>query len=160
MATKTVTIQHYGATLRFDDEERREIIVNALLASALTGEALLVEATPADTGRARAGWITRPTANGAETSNDSPVIGILELGSRPHRPPFRPILEWVVRKFGTGKRSFENYSEVDPELMAIAWGTVRKIQDHGTQPHFMVKKNLEKLARITKRHVERALGVL
>ena len=158
MSAKTVTVKAYGANLRFDDEQRRDAVKRALFKAALIGEGIVASKTPRDRGQAVNAWSVVPTDDGAELFNDAPHAGILELGSRPHRPPFRPILEWVVRVFGTGKKSFEDYSEVDSHLFGIAVSIVRKIEAHGTRPHYMVRDSLGKLADIAKREVEKALA--
>lgn len=160
MATKTVSYEAYGATLRVDDEKRRDAVIRALYTAALIGETIVAKDTPVDKGQAKNAWSVDPTSKGAILYNDAPHAGILELGSRPHRPPFMPILRWVVRKFGTGKKSFEDISEVDSDLYAMAIGVVRKIEREGTRAHYMVRDNLSKLNRITKREVERVLGAM
>lgn len=162
MSTQTVSITNYGARLKLDDQDRRARVVRALYKAALIGETIVAQKTPVDRGQARNAWAVTPTATGAELYNDAPHAGILELGSRPHRPPLRPILEWVVRKFGTGKntgkKSFVEFSEVEPHLFGIAKAIVRKIEAEGTRPHYMVRDSLPKLAEITKKQVEKALG--
>lgn len=157
MPVHTVDISEIGLRIRLDDEERRDRVRRGLLAAALIGEGIVANATPVDRGEARNAWTVVPTPSGADLFNDAPHAGILELGSRPHRPPLEPILRWVVRKFGTGKRSFEDWSEVEPRLFGIAMAIVRNIEAHGTKPHFMVRNNLGKLTRIAKREVDRML---
>ena len=158
MTTQTVTVKAYGARLKLDDNARNNAIRKALYRSALIGEVIVSQKTPVDRGQARNAWKVVPTHDGAELFNDAPHAGILELGSRPHHPPFRPILEWVVRKMGTGKKSFVDYSEVEPHLFAIAKSIVRKIAAEGTRPHYMVRDSLPKLTEIVKREVDKALA--
>lgn len=157
MTTKTVRIEELGATIAFDDMERRDAVKRGLYLAALIGEGIVSAATPVDKGQAKNAWTAVPTGYGAELFNDAPHAGILELGSRPHRPPLEPILRWVVRKFGTGKKSFNDWSEIDSHLFGIAVAVVRNIEAHGTRPHYMVRNNLDKLARIAKREVEKML---
>lgn len=158
MSVRTISVEDFGARLRFDAGQISTAMVAGMRAAALIGEGIVAADTPVDTGLTRNQWGVAGTPRGADLFNDSPIAGILELGSRPHRPPFIPILRWVVRKFGTGKRSFEDPSEVDnPELWAIAWGTVKAIERHGTKPNYMVRDNLDRLNEIARREVERRL---
>lgn len=158
MSETTISVDKLGARIIFDDKLRQELIVRALYKAALIGEVIVAQKTPVDKGQAKNAWKVSPTSTGADLFNDAPHIGILELGSRPHRPPLTPILEWVVRKFGTGKRSFTNISEVEPHLVGIAKAIVRKIEREGTRPHYMVRDSLGKLTAIAKREVERSLN--
>jgi len=159
MPSYTIGAGELAARYRTDHADRHKRIVNALHKSALQGEAIVAQDTPVDTARTKNAWHVVRLPDGADLLNDSPVAVILEVGSRPHWPPFLPILQWAARKFGTagGKRSFESLSEVDPGLYAIAKGVQKKIAEEGTEPHWMVKKNLPRLRAIAKRNIEQAL---
>ena len=142
------------------DVERCEV---ALYKAAMLGEPIVVEATPSDTGATRQGWRTQRTGDGAWLVNDAPLAAILEFGSRPHWPPLKPILEWVVRKWGLdlagGRRSIPGDS-----IENVPWPTYQaaktvqeKIALKGTKPHYMIRKNLDELTRIAKRETGRAM---
>ena len=158
MSTHTVTVKEYGARLRMGAAAMDSTVKKALYTAALIGEVIVSEKTPVDRGQAKNAWAVVPTPDGADLINDAPHAGILELGSRPHRPPLWPILEWVVRKFGTGKKSITSFSDAEPHLVGIAKAIVEKIAAEGTEPHYMVRDSLPKLTEIAKREVERALA--
>lgn len=159
--SKNVKISQLGAQYRRELDELADAGRVAMLRAAMRGLPVVVEATPSDTGRTRAGWTVIPRKSGADLMNDSPVVGILEAGSRPHRPPLLPILRWVVRKFGVdlagGKRSFVSFDEVSPEAFGMAQGVVNKIAREGTKPHWMVKNRLPLLEYYAAEEVKRAL---
>jgi hypothetical protein len=158
MSVRVVNVKEYGALLRMGSEARGASVRKALHTAALIGEVIVSSKTPVDRGQAKNAWAVVPTALGADLFNDAPHIGILELGSRPHRPPLWPILEWVVRKFGTGRKSITSFSDAEPHLIGIAMAIVQKIEEEGTKPHFMVRDSLPKLTEIAKREVEKALS--
>lgn len=158
MSETVISVNDYGARLRLGEAGRDEAVRRGLFKAALVGEAIVAAKTPVDRGQLRNAWKVVPTPTGAELFNDAPHAGIVELGSRPHRPPFRPILEWVVRVLGTGKKSFEDYSEVEPHLFGIAKAIVRKIEAEGTRPRYMVRDSLPKLTLIAKKKVDAELA--
>lgn len=158
--SKTIDIRQLGATIRAHDEHMIESIKTAQLRAALRGVPIVATATPVDRGATRAGWRAVPTLYGAELRNDSAIAGILELGSRPHRPPLMPILRWLVRQIGIdgkgGRRSFADIGEVESEVVGRAMGIVRSIERRGTRAHYMVRDNLPRLVRILQAEAEKA----
>ncbi|MFB6373334.1 MAG: hypothetical protein ABEN55_09520 [Bradymonadaceae bacterium] len=110
--------------MRRDEKRRQDLIEKALLKAALEGEPFVAADTPVDTERARNAWDVQPVEGGADLFNDAPHAGILEKGSRPHRPPFKPILRWVVRNFGLNleaveaRKEAENTEGTDPDEAA------------------------------------------
>lgn len=161
---RDVQLEQLGAQIRVDEQERQEEVEEACFAAALEGMPIVVEDTPSDRGQARAAWDVDRVPGGADLFNDAPYAGALEAGSRPHRPPFEPILRWVVRKFGlkmqnksSSKRGFEDLGDVPEETRAVAWAVCEKIAQEGTEGNWMVRDNLPKLERILKREVEKRL---
>jgi len=152
-----------GAKLDGKVNQDTRTIAKALHKAALLGEAVVAEATPVDRGRTRNGWYVQRTHRGAIVANDSPIAGILELGSRPHWPPLMPILRWVVRKFGLdlagGRRSLpeEGLDEVPWPTYHAAKTVQEGIAKEGTEAHRMVGDNLQKLTKLAKAETERAL---
>ncbi len=70
------------------------------------------------------------TPKGATMAVTAPHAPMIEDGTRPFRPPFQPIYEWLVRK----KLVDES------EAGARAWAIVNKIATVGIAPrHFMAK---------------------
>lgn len=174
MAVIEISAGQVGAALRQTDHELQHRVIAGLRRGALRGIPVVVKDTPADRGQARAGWDVAFVRDGADLFNDAPHAGILEAGSRPHRPPILPILRWVVRKFGLNlealaagatrksfrgtKRSFEGIGEVPASTVSFAWAIANKIAREGTAPHWMVRKNLKLLSRLAAEEVKRELS--
>lgn len=160
--SKKVKAEDVGAELTAHHDRVQERAQQAAHRAALKGEAIVSAATPVDTGRARSGWKVVPTDDGANLINSVPYIGVLEVGSRPHWPPRDPIMRWVVRQEGTkggqkGKRSFESTAEVSSEIKSKTFLVRRAIAESGTEAHFMVRNNLDRLRRILRQETERML---
>ena len=162
MATHQVTEEQLGAALVAQQHDQHGAIVQGLYSAALRAMPHAVADTPADRGRARAAWDVIQLPDGADLFNDTPYAGILEEGSRPHYPPLKPILRWVVRKFGIaldgGRRSFETIDQVPHETILVARSICQKIALRGTRAHHMIGGNFKLFVRIARRVVNRALG--
>lgn len=145
MADETLAPDQVGA--RFVEAEQN--ILHAMLRgtrrAALRAERAVVERTPVNTGLTRAAWRVQLRGDGAELINDAPHAAILELGSRKHRPPYLPILRWLVQKEGGGV--IEDPSQATPEQRSAAWAVVEHIARHGTKPYKMVGGALPQLRR-------------
>jgi len=151
-----------GAIFEAHGHRDPKVVRNAMVNAARTGRPLVVRATPAGvTNQARLSWKVFPTEDGADLSNTAPHSGILEQGSRPHYPPLRPILHWVVGKWGIdlqgGKRSFETIEEVPWKTYRAAKTVQEKIAAEGTEAHRMVGDNLSELNRLARLETDRAL---
>ncbi len=57
----------------------------------------------------------------------------VELGTRPHRPPVRPLIEWAAQKFGVSLEEAER----------IGWAVQQKIAKVGTDGAFMFTRALD-----------------
>jgi len=172
-----------GRMFRRELAEQKGAVRRGIVSAAYAAEGVLVAATPADTGLTRAGWrSTRWTGSQhvvAENRNDAPLANILELGSRPHWPPFGPIFRWLARvekvavpsgllvgggdpegAYPDNDVPYGRISHEDPatelkmdDVAAAALGVARRISRVGTAPHFMVRGNLRKLRRLLHREV-------
>lgn len=158
-----LTARSVGVVWRGAAEDARAAANVALLRAALRSVAIVAQATPADTGEARAAWRVEPGnfTEPARLVNDAPHAGILEAGARPHWTPLMPLLRWLVRKIGAdgkgGRRTFTDLSEVDGAVVAMARGIQAKIARDGNKAYGMVAKNLDRLANIARDEVEAAI---
>lgn len=151
MATRDVSASAIGAVLQADYKRRREAVSDAVYEAALAGWPVLEHAAPKDTGHLKQSFhVERVGASGAEIIADAPYAAIVELGSRPHRPPHQPILDWVNRH---------------PDLIRdgeTADGVARmieaKIAREGTRPTYFVKGQLPHLRAILKTCINAALA--
>lgn len=71
----------------------------------------------------------------------------VELGTRPHRPPIAPLIDWVKAKFGS----------TDSEARGKAFAVAKKIAKRGTQPKKMFQITFDEQAPQIERIFERAL---
>lgn len=75
----------------------------------------------------------------------------VELGTKPHRPPVLPLVDWVKAKFGL------KGEEAEGAAHAIAW----KIFHRGTEGRHMFRDTLARLAPAIDARFERAVdGIL
>ena len=146
MAEAHVTPGQIGARLRHHNKNIERVLERAVRAAALRGEAVVVARTPVNTGMTRAAWRVQMVARGADLINDAPHSGALELGTRPHRPPYLPILQWLVQKQGGG--IIDSPDQATPEQRGAAWAIVEHIAKHGTRPAYMVRGAMPALGRI------------
>ena len=66
---------------------------------------------------------------------DAPHAPYLEMGTRPHRPPLQPLIEWAQRKFGVE----------EDEAKRIAWAVASKIAKVGTEPRLYMARTVDDL---------------
>jgi len=104
-----------------------------------------------NTGALKRSIKTTKTDTGAITSVDAPHAPFVEYGTRPHRPPIQPLVDWVLQK---------GIATEPKEAKRIAMGVSDSIAQHGTKPRFFMKKAVRKLytKKIIKRFVDKHLA--
>ena len=100
----------------------------------------LNEETPVDTGFLLKSWEVKKNPLEPEPSvligNTAPYANVvLESGAKPHRVPFKPVLEWAGRKL--------KKPPTDPEVRRLAWGTIKKIEREGVPAKFTVTNAID-----------------
>lgn len=153
MGVITVTPNGLAVAFKTRNKATKAAIIKGLQLGAIAGKSVVIKASPVDEGLFRASWAVVMQPWGAQLINSAPHAAMVEGGSRPHRPPFQPIYEWVWRnrkKFsvkGSGIKA-------DEAVRAIAWDLVFRIERRGTHPHWVVAKSLKRLSRLAKRSVD------
>lgn len=166
------------------DEAVQKAIARGALAGAHRGRALMVPRTPTDMGQLRASWKVqekRDTFGGistdlAELYNDAPHIGIVELGSRPHRinpEGWHALYEWVRRHFRGGKLGGSGrmrprvkgaivgpFKGDDPEITNITNAIAFKIRKYGTKATLFVRNSVEDLRGVMAAELQRQLAIV
>lgn len=142
-----------------------QAISDGMYKGALYGQALLAHRTPRNTGAAAAQWkVSRRAlpALGAKVSkrsvqaelvNDSPYIGVLEYGARPHpvsKEGIAAIARWAFLKLGV---SAEKAQEI---AQAIAW----KIRRHGVAAHYFVRDSRGEIQAQTGKEILKAINAI
>lgn len=178
-----IPISELPAALARTERNVRRAIARGALAGAHRGRAVVVKVTPVDMGPMKARWRVDPgTADFeggldgvlATLTNDSPYIGAVELGSRPH--PVSPagwtaIYEWVRRHYRGGKlggkgrmRSRKGPTEPgpfrgdDPVIAAVTKSIVWRIRTKGTPARLFVKNAIPEIRRVMIDEIKRALA--
>ncbi len=119
---------------------------------------------PVDRGAYRASWQVEVEKDGATLFSDAPHAAFIERGTRPHTPPFAPILAWVKRKkLAKGATTVvrgaveAKLDEFEREIM-VARAIQRAIARRGTRPLRVLERTLPAIARILEEEVEKALA--
>lgn len=172
----SVTLKELPGALDKGDAAIRAAVAFGARAGAERGRAYIVSKTPTDLGQLRASWKVRKGAGDvfAELVNDAPHIAIVELGARPHMVSaegWAAIYEWVRRHHRGGKLGGAGsmrprrtlaapvgpFKGDDPEISAITWGIVRKIQKYGQPATLFVLNSLDTLRTLMATELARAL---
>lgn len=155
--TRVISLRNAGAAFRADHKRAVAAVHGGLVEAALEGEVIISQATPVDTGNTRQRWQTIITPDGAEVVNDSPVAAYLESGTKPHRPPLWPIIEWLARKRGQSIARASRLADLPGELVGAAQKIQARIEAQGTKAHKMIGANLPRLSTIARARVEARL---
>jgi len=158
--TMTVTSGQIGARIRQNVEGQIMAAKRAAISTAQEFLPIVVKATPSDRGQARAGWDIEVDLGGdddtiAIISNDVPYIGVLELGSRPHTPPLKPLIEWVVRHFGTGLEALKAMDEA----RAAEGSTESDVQAAGKAAIDGASQHFDDLSEVSDGAINMAIGI-
>ena len=155
----------------------------AALDAAMATMRPVVRDSPVDLGFYKNAWTVKQGqgAIAAELRNDMPYAGIIELGARPHWPPFEPLYEWAKRKAGdlhlsghvkigpqafrTDKKGFLRYrgassldDDDDDEIRRFVYAVQRKIATHGQKPHHVMGKHIPFAEKALARALKEFLG--
>lgn len=86
--------------------------------------------------------------NDTQVIVDAPHAAAVEVGSRPHWPPFQPILDWVNLKIAT----------TNPNAVARAIQMV--IAERGTKPTFFVANSLPEIELALLKYLQEAIDYI
>ncbi|MCC6546225.1 hypothetical protein IT570_03565 [Candidatus Sumerlaeota bacterium] len=152
------------------------LTLNGIRSAANECEALVVtkSADFADLGTFMQAWQVSETESGALLTNFAPHAGVVEEGSRPHWPPFFPMLDYLARKqgislvglsdpgtsgpYGMAGNDWFAQSPEREKLRLQALSVCRAIAAHGTKPKRMLGSSQDDFARIVERHVSQVLN--
>lgn len=145
-----VRIEDLAGIIKKHEEERKQSLSKAIVDAATVGTAAILNSTPKSTGQLQQTLHvetgTDPKAV-ATIVADAPYAAAVERGSRPHRPPYGPILQWVRTKFGLDGE----------DAHRAAAGVVNKIETVGIAPTLFVKSKIPILRDFLKQAVTRYL---
>lgn len=172
---KKLTLKELPSALRADAERVETLALNGMRSAANECEAVVVQKSAdfADLGTFMQGWQVAEIEDGAQLANFAPHAAVVEEGSRPHYPPFFPMLEYLARKTGVSLIGLNDPGVSGPYGMAgNSWfaqspereilrlqtlSVCRAIAAHGTKPKRVLASSQEEFARIVERHIRQAL---
>lgn len=174
--TRELTIKDVPAALRADAERMQALTLSGMRSAANECEALVVtkSAEFSDLGTFMQAWQVTDVDDGAQLANFAPHAAVVEEGSRPHWPPFFPILEYLARKqgvsivglsdpgmtgpYGMAGNAWFAQSPEREKLRLIALSVCRAIAANGTKPHRVLGSSQDDFARIVDRHITQVLS--
>lgn len=152
--SRRITIQQFSKIVGKTPAAMRGAMVRGLHKAAARMEVAVVEEIgstspypPVDTGSMKQSTSMTRDADGADVFMTAPHAIFMEEGTRPHRPPLLPLLEWAMRK------GFD-----DP--IAVARAVVRRIEIEGIAPRFYFKRAYQKTLPYVQRAIDRELRIL
>jgi hypothetical protein len=151
---KRVTLGDFARGLEKMPDEIEAAIIRGLRSAALRGVGIVKEeiATSKPHPAVDKGDLIRsvhysPGKRGGFVVVDAPHAAFVEMGTRPHWPPFLPIYRWVQRKI----------TRDEYKAAAIAKRVRAKIAAHGTEPRHFMRKAARRIKLIMPIEVEREL---
>lgn len=184
MAIIKITANQLPKELRARVEKTPIVLQRGIVTAAHRGRTYMVRKTPRDRGQLRNAWRVRFRRGGKYVGcnlvNDAPYAGVVEHGARPHavsREGWESIYEWVRRKGlvteeflgwekagrGGGRVQVRKTRKIkaggfdDPDISAITWGIVKKLQRVGQAPTYFVKLSLPRLSKLMRLEVARII---
>ena len=166
------TPEQLARRLRQDAGRLPGVVARGLHRAAHRGRALLVSLSPVDTGQFKNAWrvLNRPPSlQPPSIHNAAPHAGIIERGARPHAVSAEgreALRRWVRRVLGAElKLNLRAQSpggrvrtrDFEAQVESIVRGIVQKLARVGQKGHFLVEKNLDRLAEFARQEVEAAL---
>lgn len=147
MKQYNVDSREFGRLFREIESKRPAAVVRGIVSAALLGAEVLARRAPKDLKNLTKSVRAEIMPAGAQIVIDAPYAGIVEMGSRPHWMPIKPLLEWAKRKVGAA------------DAYRLAKGVQNKIAKYGNTPTYFVRKSLPALRKILKAEVEREMSL-
>jgi hypothetical protein len=127
------------------EEKRHPAVVRGIMSAVLLGAEIVARAEPKDLGTLKQSTRGVPTSSGGYILVDAPHAGAVELGTRPHWVPLKPLIAWA-RRHGAAD---------DAAAFRMAKGIQMKIAKVGTAPRYFMRKSLPVLRRILAIEIDR-----
>jgi hypothetical protein len=149
MAKWVIRPEDLGKVIQNNLKKMPGVIRAGAYLGALEGARLLAHRTPSFTGKTAARWKGHRGVGKKELAfieNDSPIVGILDLGARPHpvnAEGIAALTVWAAGKLGLPP------DEAERVARAIAW----RIRKKGTKPTYFVRDSKQDLADAAARNI-------
>lgn len=138
MATKTINLEDFSQFLGKFSAEHIEFIEDSVAKGVARSIPELVRQSPVDTGQYASSWNMKREKHAVTVGNFAPHAPIIEYGSRPFKPPIKPLLDWAKRVLQDSSQP-PSYS---PEVWRLAVGTQKKIEKYGQLPKHILQKSI------------------
>lgn len=140
MTVKTVTLEGWQRALLALNPELRRKTIRGLRGAARVLQAEVVQQIHA-VGAVNLGELAKSVSvttveDGAEVTVDAPHAAPIEEGTRPFRPPLRPLMLWALRKFSLD----------EGEAWRVARAVAAQIEKEGIAPRYYFATALEEAA--------------
>jgi glycine/D-amino acid oxidase-like deaminating enzyme len=142
MAVHSCTAAQLPALFKQLETARLQRVQEALFEAAQAGVPIIAKAAPVDQGETRRS--VHAERMGIEASRilvDSPIAGVVELGSRPHWAPLAPLVAWVARH---------------QKFFRSGWRLQRKIKRGIARAEKQLKHQLSQTERLAAQHLKSA----
>jgi hypothetical protein len=148
MTTKAVTLTGYQRAVLALVPELRTKTIRGLRAAARVLQARVVEEISAvgavNLGTLRDSVSVTNVDDGAIVTVDAPHAAPMEEGTRPFRPPLRPLMLWAQRKFSVD----------EGEAWRIARAVAAKIEKNGIEPRRYFATAIEESQAMMRSEIE------
>lgn len=155
MTVHNVTLDQFARIVMTMDVGMENAIIRGLRSAARRLQTFVVEeidaAEKVDRGELRGSVSYTREADGAMVSVDAPHASIVDLGTRPFRPPIEPLAAWALRK---------GLADDEDEAERIAWGIANMIEKFGIRPSNYMAKAWQRVIPVVISEVERELDAL
>jgi len=139
-----------GSRLLAAEERRQERVKAAVIEAATLWSEIVAEAAPKDQGQlGQSVRVVSDAPDGPEVRFEAPHAAAVERGSRPHRAPLEPLVDWVRR---------HNPNLPERDIQRMAHGLWLKIATVGTAPTWFVRSRLPEAKKILRVLIARALA--
>lgn len=153
-----MSVNQFGTYVTQYPKEVRDKVVRGIQSTALRGVGVIAqqiqEAKPYpafNTGELLQSVAYELIPTGAILLVQAPHAPFLEYGTRPHRPPLGPLVLWAKRRLSLD----------DKEAYRVARAVQHKIELHGTEPRFFMRKSMQIIRRtILMQEIERELETI
>jgi hypothetical protein len=136
---KTISIEELSKEIgkKFTAERIQEF-QKATLMGCYKSIPMMAQRSPVDTGLYAQSWDVQHDEQSVTIGNYAPHSVMIEFGTRPFKPPIKPLLAWAKRVLNDGSQP-PKYSN---EVWALAVGTQKKIAEQGMKPRRIFEKAL------------------
>lgn len=142
MAEIKCDLKDFAALFEKNEKKRLASVWDGVAEGARRSVDVLREAAPKDTGELRSSIHVTVAGRSISVDIDAPHALLVDQGTRPHRPPIQPLIEWAGRHAGAFGLNTER------EIESFAYAIATKIEQEGTRPTFFIRDAQARIEQI------------